>query len=228
MNRRACVGSIAVLAWLLVPARAVAQEMVPVPAEEGDAVPPRQRVPMPPPAPAAGRHRESGESGQSGGVLEVHLGSRLVILDTHPKPFLSVGSLTGGFMAGYRTGCLMLGVGLEIGSAARSSGGSSESGTSLLIVPGIRVGLARTADSRVELFGQLDLGLGHWFASGTSSNFHFTYQVGPGVRYWVHPHLAIGVVALLRGDFTFTWRTSSSAARGVTSIDGALDVTAVF
>lgn len=115
---------------------------------------------------------------------------------------------TPGLFVGYQTGGLTLGVGLEI---ARRSESQTVSGTdmtatatSILVIPGIRATLARTADLRTELIGEFDAGIGtvrlQSPGAGTTSALQARLQAGPGIRYWVKPSLAIGSAVGVRYD----------------------------
>jgi hypothetical protein len=66
--------------------------------------------------------------------------------------------------------------------------------------------------------------------STDQSNYRIVYQIGPGVRFWPHPRMAVGAVAGLRGDF-FSASNSSSMfdrSQGFTTIFGALQLLGAF
>ena len=153
---------------------------------------------------------------ESGFAIEVGAATQqLLIGDTDVIGF---NTLRGGLMLGYKAGPLLVGVAFELVSFTDSvsSGGSdfSRSFTSLAVVPGIRFAFARSADHRAELFGALDLGIGTMWegredaeceadpslCESDESILRYVYGVGPGVRYWMHPQVALVVTSGVRGD----------------------------
>lgn len=174
--------------------------------------------------------------GATGGVLELHLGTAQTLIDDDS-------ALTGskaGLFIGRRGGAVTFGVGLELLRLAQSTeyGGTSNgrSATQVLIMPGIRFTTKRSRDRRVEIFGEIDLGLGKTFWSYDDADFDpppnhkIVYQLAPGLRYWAHPKLAIGAVAGLRGEF-FTVGSDSgdvSSSTGLTSLFSNIQVSGLF
>ena len=117
--------------------------------------------------------------------------------------------------------------------------------TLFLFVPGVEVAALKSADGKVELYGELDIGLGRTVSSQTPdpmgpqpdrSNFHLTYLIGPGLRYWVVPQFGVGALAGLHGDFDYQSQTvmggmgsiSSSNTSLVTSVVAELNMLGVF
>jgi hypothetical protein len=177
--------------------------------------PPRPPVAaVPPPAPArlpAARSRERGWPAQArdGGPEEDDGRSALAIeLGTSG---LASGALQGGLFLGAR-----LPVGLIIGGFLDYSSSSvaiktdftnqtDEVSASLFrLGAGVRYPLLRTEDGRVELFGAGELGLvrrtrevssGGGGSATNVSAWGPSLAAGPGLRLWVHEHLAIGYVA---------------------------------
>ena len=61
----------------------------------------------------------------------------------------------------------------------------------------------------MEMIGILNVGYrnvlhGGMVSSGAESATHgVALDLGPGLRYWVHPQFAVGAAAGVRGDFLF-------------------------
>jgi len=173
---------------------------------------------------------EAGSGREALGVLERIGEAPLVISDMRMPELDGIGLLDAVRRQYPDTSVIML-TGMSETTTAR---------TSILFSPGVRVALLRSRDQKVELFGEVDLCLGHTFLSpspdnGTdTSNFHLTYTLGPGLRYWVHPQLALSALAALNGQFEFdsthvsgsTITTTTST--GLTNIVAALQVTGIF
>ena len=135
-------------------------------------------------------------------------------------------NLRGSVFAGYKIGPWMWTLGAEVSSLTLGTrlsngfaGAPQDSGGSLvevMLVPGVRVPLWHAPDGRFELGGELDFGFGRTFGvSGpgadtqlglptgtqvTTENFRAFVALGPVVRYWVHPRLAVEAAMLGRGD----------------------------
>jgi hypothetical protein len=165
-----------------------------------------------------------------GFVFEANIGTHLAVLDNDIPP---LGDLRGGFFLGGKIGRLMIGGSIDISRAAYTTeaGGFSTdaSTTRLLFMPGVRFTFLRSADERVELFGQLDLGVGPTMNDPGDDAFTFVYQVGPGLRLWFHPQLALGAHFGLRGEFTSVdTGNNSSTSYGVTGIYSTFSLLGVF
>ncbi|HEY3352421.1 MAG TPA: hypothetical protein VGQ83_04165 [Polyangia bacterium] len=178
-----------------------------------------------------------GQVKDRGFALEVHVGTSLVPIGNTA----SLNALDGGFFAGAKIGRLIIGGGIDYQRIA--SGGSVNgvdicsapdnqcSSTRLLFVPGVRFSFLRSADERVDLYGQLDIGLGLLSpADETEKNFFLVrYQVGPGLRLWFHPQMAFGAVVGVRGDFaSHDTGVNSSESTGFTSIFAQFNLMGVF
>ena len=189
--------------------------------------------------------RLDGGQAEHGVVVEARLGSELVTLVTTGPISTTVSTLSGlkgGIFGGYKIKRVIFGLGFDI---ARTASGTSVSGgggttttatTSVLFTPGVSVAIIRSADKRVELFGQFDLGfgtsVGDAIAAGESI-FRLNYDVGPGLRFWAHPQFAFGAFAGLDGAFVWDSRANTGAgttstSSGLTSIFAQLQVTGVF
>jgi Outer membrane protein beta-barrel domain len=192
------------------------------------------------PALAHADKRLDGGQVHQGFALEPHVSASLLSFSTGGGGTTGIlTSFHGGFFAGYKISRFIAGLGFDLLRTAQgmSIGNTSTDSarTAFVFSPGLRVAIVRSADNRVELFGQLDLGFGTTVndpSTPNTSNFHFAYDVGPGVRYWVHPQFAFSGVALLDGQFEFnstnTAGTTTKTSTGLTSITAALQLLGVF
>jgi hypothetical protein len=202
----------------------------------------------PPPAAAATPTMTPPATGQkkNGFALELRVGTQLAIVPAAGGGAV-VGAFGGGIFAGYKLDRVIFGIGFDIARVASSMSmpgmDTSQATTAFFFAPGIRVAIVRSQDQRVELFGQFDLGLGTRVneqspaAMGPQpdeTRFNLYYNIGPGVRFWVHPQFAVGAVGGVHGDFSYFKQTdpqtniSQSQSTTVTSIFAALQLTGVF
>ena len=164
------------------------------------------------------------------------------------------GSLVGGLFVGGRTATgLILGGLLDynlLSVTASGTGGGADvtrSGQTLRIGAGARYSFVRSADRLVDLYGAADLSFEHVAAevaptvgsnpTESVSASGFSLAVGPGLRFWVHPQIALGYAARLRltylsgvaGAFT-TPETDDPTNASATAIafDGAFQILGVF
>jgi hypothetical protein len=181
---------------------------------------------------------------QNGVVVQVRLGTRQLGFANGAGGTATTAEVQGAFLAGYKVDRFIFGLGIDVLRTSAESSSSpqfsgSQSQTALLISPGVQMALLRSADQRVELFAELDLGYGHVFASNSAqttppdtSNRRIDYTVGPGLRFWAAPQFAFAGLVGLSGDFatvsetmgTFTQTNSIS----VTSIVAQLQLMGVF
>jgi len=198
-------------------------------------------------APALARAEARLDGGQidHGVVVEARLGSQLVdiVTGTTPGSGTTFAGVSGGIFGGYKIKRFIFGLGFDL---ARVASGASVSGsntttssatTSIMFTPGLSVAILRSADKRVELFGQFDMGFGTTVGDSVATGeniFRFGYDVGPGVRYWVHPQFAFGALAGVNGAFTWDTRSamggmpSTTSSSGLTSIFAQLQFMGVF
>ena len=179
---------------------------------------------------AAGADSSGGDAAtERGVVLEIHLGTQLTSLG-----FVgSVNLVEGGLFGAFKFDRFIIGLGVD---GSRFSTASSTV-TSLLFLPGVQVSILRSADKRAEFFAQLDLGYGALFFDSSvgripnSGGSQIRFQLAPGLRLWIHPQLAVNVVAGLREDAI---RTSFGAGGGgsssteLTGVFGALQFVGLF
>jgi hypothetical protein len=189
-------------------------------------------------------------SGQkrNGFALEMHLGTQLVSLGgIGGGPPTALGLVSGGFFAGYKIDRFIFGLGFDLARVANSMSApgadTSNASTAFFFTPGLRVAILRSSDQRVEMTGQFDLGLGTTTTEQSPSptgpqpdetRFRLYYNLGPGIRFWVHPQFSIGALTGVHGDFAYTKTTppmtnvSTSTSSTVTSIFAAIQLLGVF
>src|SRR5579871_2438997 len=192
-----------------------------------DPLAPPPPAPPPPPPPAM---TSEGAAKESGFALQVNFGSRVLDIVGAGNSAVTLGEIQGGFFVGYKFGRVIAGMGFDI---LRIAGGTSTNGqdtstaqTSILFIPGVTVAALRSADGRVELFGELDFGIGTTFNSQSpppmgnqpsTSNVGIFYQIGPGLRFWATPNFAFGGMVGLAGDFQFNNTTQMTMQGNITS-----------
>jgi hypothetical protein len=179
-----------------------------------------------------------------GFVVEPHIGTTLFSFATGGLGGTSnsvLNTLQGGFLLGAKINRVIFGIGFDLERVATGStpqGGmtSTTATTDIMFTPGVRVAIVRSADHRVELFGQFDLGFGTTVTdqNNNTSYFHLSYDIGPGIRFWAHRQFAVGAVTGVRGEFEFDsthvngTNITTSSSSGLTSIFASLQLTAVF
>jgi hypothetical protein len=190
--------------------------------------------------------RLEGGQARRGFAAEIHLATALFSLGQGG----SFSTVTGGLFAGAKLGRVIFGLGFDIqrfatGMSATGTNEATTARTAILFSPGVRVAIVRSRDERVELFGEFDIGFGHTFTDQSpapqgpqpdTSNFHLTYLVGPGLRYWIHPQFAVSALGAVNGQFEFdststtvgTIKTTQSSSTGLTNIVAALQFLGVF
>ena len=196
-------------------------------------------------APAVVRAQGRFDGGQAdhGFVAEARLGSELISIATGTTPgsSLTFAGVQGGVFGGYKIKRFIFGLGFDIARVATgtSAGNTTTSAatTSIAFVPGLSVAIVRSADKRVELFGEFDMGFGTTVGDSVTNGesiFRLSYDVGPGLRYWVHPQFAFGALAGVNGAFAWDTRSamggmpSTTTSSGVTSIFAQLQFMGVF
>jgi len=204
--------------------------------------PPTQPTPPPQPPPAQGQKDRGVAVGVDFSLFLTNIGS------TGTPVALS--SFRGGVFAGYKLDRFIFGLGFDIARTATRNGltgmpDTARADTTFLILPGVRATILRSDDRRVDLFGQFDIGWGRALTerepenpdpTTTSSNNMLAYRLGPGLRYWIHPSIAFQALVTLRGQFSWTSTTTTTAGMtttttrdtGVTSIDAGIGFLGVF
>jgi hypothetical protein len=160
-----------------------------------------------------------------GFALEIHLGTRVAALDLGVAGTVGLPTVDGGFFAGYKLGRFMIGGSFEYGRAAHDPDvGSKTSADRFVFMPGLRVAILRSADERVELYGQADVGFGHYWVSDQDGAHVVQFQIGPGVRLWFHPNFAVAALFGLRGEHYIY----DDVSYGLTGLFAAVAFTGVF
>jgi hypothetical protein len=178
--------------------------------------------------------RLDGGQADHGVVVEARLGSQFVTLATTGPTTtgFTLDGLQGGVFGGYKIKRFIFGLGFDLariasGTSVSGGGTTSTATTSVMFTPGLSVAILRSADRRVEFFGQFDLGfgttVGDSIASGESI-FRLAYDVAPGIRFWAHPQFAFGAVAGVAGSFTWDSQSGNGAAPGTTSSSGLTSI----
>lgn len=90
-------------------------------------------------------------------------------------------------MLGYKLCRIVVGLNLDL--LIYSPTGSSSTAVSFSVAPEVQIALARSRDYRAELIGALSVGLGQAMGS-----FQLSGTVAPGLRYWVHRHIALSTL----------------------------------
>jgi hypothetical protein len=193
-------------------------------------------------APALASAQEGGGPAQveSGFALEANLGARDYFLAAGGSGLPNISLPTVGLTAGYKFGRILLGLGLEFSNntsnvtmgtgALQASQTTSDS--NFLIGPDFEAALVRTADGRVELIGHISLHFGHQSHvvtdtpspppnnNPTPSNFLLSYELAPGVRYWLHSHFAFQATTGFGGQAFFDMPVNNNPATGNNSQHG--------
>jgi len=158
-----------------------------------------------------------------GFALEIHLGTRAVPIDLGLGGTYGLPLMDGGFFAGYKFGRFMIGGSLEYGRVAHSNGNDTSTDR-LVVMPGVRIAILRSADERVELYRQAHVGFGHAWVTDQDGAHVIAFQVGPGIRLWFHPSFAASAMVGLRGEH----HVYDDDSFGFTGVYAALAFTGVF
>ena len=137
---------------------------------------------------------------------------------------LHAAALQWSLFGGVKIGRAIFGLGLRLGGTIADNGTGGANAVTLALAPGLRASVFQSEDGKLELYGQIDFGLGHDFGTlgpgwdatlglppgytFNNSNLQAFGQIGPGLRYWVHPRFAVVWSVLARGDYSTT--TSSN------------------
>lgn len=191
----------------------------------------------PPQQPVADEHVE--KASVSGFALEVRLETAQVVID---DDFVLPGIAAGLFL-GHRSRSVTIGVGFELARLSQSTStmgtSSDQSITSLLVLPGVRFTVARSADEKTELLGVADAGYGLGIRRGGGGTDNppnigrIRAQAGLGLRHWITPSFAIGGTAGLRFDRQSVTSDNgggleSTQSLTTTSLFTSLQMTGVF
>jgi len=132
---------------------------------------------------------------KQGFALELHMYAQPLNVAT-ATGVLTAPFVYGGIFGGYKIDRIIVGVGFDFTSS--DAGGGAQ--IVMRWAPGLRVAIVRSNDERVELFGQFDFSFGHDFGSNVGNEL-IGVDLGPGVRYWVHPQFALSAVGGWNGNW---------------------------
>jgi hypothetical protein len=189
-----------------------------------------------------------------GFAVYLGLGSHLPVVQIDATNAIGTSGFSGSLFAGYKIDRIIVGLGLDIASFGTTTQYAAPSGmatgsrtdTSFLISPGLQVAIVRSPEKRVELLGAFQIGFGRTVTSQSQdpaltpdllpatdqSNFHLNYQVGPGLRFYLHPQFALSVISGIEGDHFFATQNNPSGRRADTlstvSVFGTLGALGVF
>jgi outer membrane receptor protein involved in Fe transport len=161
---------------------------------------------------------------------------------------VAISSTQPGIFFGHHARRFTLGVGFNFSRIARSMSMTgmfdTDAASSVIqIVPGARIVLARTEDTRTEAMAQLDVGYGLVITSSPSGSTDpgpsirlLRFQLGPAIRHWITPTFAIGATAGLRYDRTSVNETTTvadmevktSTSVSLTNLFSSIQMMAVF
>jgi hypothetical protein len=205
MRARAVHLGLFVAAGLAVPSvgHAQTEPSVPPPVEEpgapSDATAPATPPPpgSPPPSPAPSDVPPPAPPQVQKEVSAATLPSTDLVLEIDTQTFLS--SLNGGFFLGGRGGRTIWGAALWLSSEKL---GSSSAVVGFTFAPGARFVLASAREGRVDLVGEVDVGISKYYASqgrstAVSDGRALWADAGPALRVWLTPSLAVSYAALL-------------------------------
>jgi hypothetical protein len=148
-----------------------------------------------------------GGNGQAGRgfAVQTALGGRLLALSAlgaaapaaTPTAAPAAADVSSGFqwnlLLGYKLCRVLLGLNLDL--LVTSPVGVKTVATSFLVAPEVQVAIAQSTDRRAELIGMLRFGAGR-----QGSNVQLGGALAPGVRFWLHPHIALSTQVGLAAD----------------------------
>ena len=168
-------------------------------------------------------------------------------------------SFEGGLSFGYKYDRFVFGVGFDFSNWSETEdfrvtdpstgnevlGERTTTSYSFIVAPELQVALARSADRRAELFGVVSVGLGTWDSVTTVDpdinpqpvplddvlRLRVRWRLAPGVRYWVHPHVAMSLVTGISGNYRIISPDSSTdngETLGLTALYTQIGVLGVF
>ncbi len=148
-----------------------------------------------------------------GFVIQSGLGGRLSTVATTASPDPGAG-LQWNLLLGYKICRFTIGVNLDL--LVFSPAGSPNATTSVQVAPEAQVALAQSSDHKAQLVGVLRLGL------GSSGGFlRLGAMLGPGLRYWLHRHIAVHSIVGLDGSLTLQDKAGTTAMLAVAGNIGA-------
>ena len=187
---------------------------------------------------------------RNGFALELFLGINkpLIAID---EDFIDFNTISGGLFLGGKINRVIVGLGFEMSSVKLRSkytsgygdndAESSESMIQFLFKPGVRFDIVRTKDEKVDLFGQVDFGMGtllfnsddnyddyYYNESDEESYLLIDWDAGLGVRYWPHPNFAVSGTGALQGNYYREKDDDNTFSYHALSIVGSIQLLGVF
>lgn len=142
-----------------------------------------------------------------GFVIQSGLGGRLATVATATSPDPGAG-LQWNLLVGYKICRFTVGVNLDV--LVSSPAGSPNATTSVQVAPELQAALAQSSDHKAQLLGVLRLGLG-----STGGFLRLAAMLGPGLRYWLHRHIALHSIVGLDGSLILQDRAGTTALLAV-------------
>ena len=141
-------------------------------------------------------------------------------------------ALQGGLGIGFKTGRVVMTLGLDLGAIDVRDTFTYRTTTTFLIVPGLQVALVRSKDHRVELVGSLRVGAGSTMTTDASSTLKspalVMYEIAPAVRYWAHKQFAVQFLAGYGGEYSIVSTSSGNTATGQHGLSAAIGTIGIF
>jgi hypothetical protein len=143
-----------------------------------------------------------------------------------------VNALQGGLSLGYKTGRVVITLGLDLGSIDIRDTFTYRTTATFLFVPGLQVALVRSRDQRVELIGSLRLGAGSTMSTDATSTSKppalVMYDLGPAVRYWAHRQFAVQFFAGYGGEYQIVSGGAGNTSKGRHGLAAAIGTIGIF
>jgi hypothetical protein len=200
-----------------------------------------------------------GQPVKAGFALQTSLVAAPIVLSGGlPGLFGGFPSFEGGLFAGYKYERVIFGVGFDFTNWSESKTNSTfdpitmqditfeetQRSFTFIVYPEVQVALIRSADARAELLGAFSVGFGTWNTITTRDPDPFPnptpardelrlrarWRVGPGVRYWVHPHVAMNLVTGVSGNHMIVdgQTPAQSSSLGLTALYTQIGLAGVF
>lgn len=248
----AAVSGLAVTAWLS-GAPCYAQSDAPTDAQSSTSTPA-----VDPSTPAVPLNIEATDPPKGpkaqGVTVQLGLSARWLTAVADANTSLSTSGIGGTLFVGYRISRVIAGLGFELSHFGRSTemaappgdSTSTRGDTSFVFAPGVQVDIVSSKDRRVELLGAFNIGFGrtvtalsndptipdNYQTPNVTSNFRLTYQIAPGLRYWVHRQFALNFLSGFAGDHSFVTQDNPSGRRAdqiaAVGLFGSLSAMGVF
>lgn len=141
-------------------------------------------------------------------------------------------SMQGGLGIGFKTGRVVLTVGLDIGSIDVRDTFTYRTTATFLIVPGLQVAIARSRDHRVELVASVRLGAGSTMSTDATSTSKppalVMYELAPAVRYWAHRQFAVQFLGGYGGQYQITPGSVGNTSIGRHGLAASIGTIGIF